>query len=183
MRKKLTCIDISKLLELKKILLEEKFLKISTTFFLIFDPVCISIFNNYISKEVSELYLLLRFVMMFFALFNLFLFTSNEFITFCCNPSVEKDLNNLRNLDIEKYKDASNIFKKIFFTHVKYLCLIILCVICLYKGTSIIFNSDYIVSSLCIILLNILIGLISIFIDKKSKSINISFSNLIAIIK
>ena len=27
MRKKLTCIDISKLLELKKILLEEKFLK------------------------------------------------------------------------------------------------------------------------------------------------------------
>ena len=157
MRKKLTCIDISKLLELKKILLEEKFLKISTTFFLIFDPVCISIFNNYI--------------------------TSNEFITFCCNPSVEKDLNNLRNLDIEKYNDASNIFRKIFFTHVKYLCLVILCVICLYKGTSIIFNSDYIVSSLCIILLNILIGLISIFIDKKSKSINISFSNLIAIIK
>ena len=71
MRKKLTCIDISKLLELKKILLEEKFLKISTTFFLIFDPVCISIFNNYISKDVNELYLLLRFVMMFFALFNL----------------------------------------------------------------------------------------------------------------
>ena len=180
MRKKLTCIDISKLLELKKMLLEEKFLKISTTFFLIFDPVCISIFNNYISKEVSELYLLLRFVMMFFALFNLFLFTSNEFITFCCNPSVEKDLNNLRDLDIEKYKDASNIFRKIFFTHVKYLCLIILC---LYKGTSIIFNSDYIVSSLCIILLNILIGLVSIFINKKSKSINIYFSNLIAIIK
>ena len=174
MRKKLTCIDISKLLELKKILLEEKFLKISTTFFLIFDPVCISIFNNYISKDVNELYLLLRFVMMFFA---------NEFITFCCNPSVEKDLNNLRDLDIEKYKDASNIFRKIFFTHVKYLCLVILCVICLYKGTSIIFNSDYIVSSLCIILLNILIGLVSIFIDKKSKSINIYFSNLIAIIK
>ena len=118
MRKKLTCIDISKLLELKKILLEEKFLKISTTFFLIFDPVCISIFNNYISKDVNELYLLLRFVMMFFALFNLFLFTSNEFITFCCNPSVEKDLNNLRNLDIEKYnegyiymvKDSGQIF-------------------------------------------------------------------------
>ena len=176
MRKKLACIDISKLLELKKMLLEEKFLKISTTFFLIFDPVCISIFNNYISKEVSELYLLLRIAMMFFALFNLFLFTSNEFITFCCNPSVEKDLNNLRDLDIEKYKDASNIFRK-------YLCLIILCVICLYKGTSIIFNSDYIVSSLCIILLNILIGLVSIFINKKSKSINISFSNLIAIIK
>ena len=169
MRKKLTCIDISKLLELKKILLEEKFLKISTTFFLIFDPVCISIFNNYISKDVNELYL--------------FLFTSNEFITFCCNPSVEKDLNNLRDLDIEKYKDASNIFRKIFFTHVKYLCLVILCVICLYKGTSIIFNSDYIVSSLCIILLNILIGLVSIFINKKSKSINIYFSNLIAIIK
>ena len=120
---------------------------------------------------------------MFFALFNLFLFTSNEFITFCCNPSVEKDLNNLRDLDIEKYNDASNIFRKIFFTHVKYLCLIILCVICLYKGTSIIFNSDYIVSSLCIILLNILIGLVSIFINKKSKSINIYFSNLIAIIK
>ena len=74
MRKKLTCIDISKLLELKKMLLEEKFLKISTTFFLIFDPVCISIFNNYISKDVNELYLLLRFVMMFYALFNLFLF-------------------------------------------------------------------------------------------------------------
>ena len=86
-------------------------------------------------------------------------------------------------LDIEKYNDASNIFRKIFFTHVKYLCLVILCVICLYKGTSIIFNSDYIVSSLCIILLNILIGLISIFINKKSKSINISFSNLTAIIK
>ena len=164
-------------------LLEEQFLNRSTTFFFIFDPVCISIFNNYISKEVSELYLLLRIAMMFFALFNLFLFTSNEFITFCCNPSVEKDLNNLRNLDIEKYHDASNIFRKIFFTHVKYLCLVILCVICLYKGTSIIFNSDYIVSSLCIILLNILIGLISIFIDKKSKSINIYFSNLIAIIK
>ena len=110
MRKKLTCIDISKLLELKKILLEEKFLKISTTFFLIFDPVCISIFNNYISKDVNELYLLLRFVMMFFALFNLFLFTSNEFITFCCNPSVEKDLNNLRDLDIEKYKDEPPIY-------------------------------------------------------------------------
>ena len=78
MRKKLTCIDISKLLELKKILLEEKFLKISTTFFLIFDPVCISIFNNYISKDVNELYLLLRFVMMFFALFNLFLFIFKE---------------------------------------------------------------------------------------------------------
>lgn len=183
MRKKLTCIDISKLLELKKMLLEEKFLKISTIFFLIFDPICISIFNNYTSKEVSELYLLLRFIMMFFVLFNLFLFISNEFITFCCNPSVEKDLNNLRDLDIEKYNYASKIFKKIFFTHVKYLGLIILCVICLYKGTSIIFNSDYIVSSLCIILLNILIGLISIFIDKKSKSINISFSNLIAIIK
>ena len=55
MRKKLTCIDISKLLELKKILLEEKFLKISTTFFLIVDPVCISIFNNYISIDVNEL--------------------------------------------------------------------------------------------------------------------------------
>ena len=31
MRKKLTCIDISKLLELKKILLEEKFLKMEDT--------------------------------------------------------------------------------------------------------------------------------------------------------
>ena len=108
MRKKLTCIDISKLLELKKILLEEKFLKISTTFFLIFDPVCISIFNNYISKDVNELYLLLRFVMMFFALFNLFLFTSNEFITFCCKKKEKKDLNNLRDLDIEKYKNLDN---------------------------------------------------------------------------
>ena len=38
----------------EKMLLEEKFLKISTTFFLIFDPVCISIFNNYISKEVIK---------------------------------------------------------------------------------------------------------------------------------
>ena len=121
--------------------------------------------------------------MIFLALFNLFLFISNEFITFCCNPSIEKYLNNLRDLDIEKYNNASKIFKKIFFTHVKYLCLVILCVICLYKGTSIIFNSNYIVSSICIILLNILIGLVSIFIYKKSKSINISFSNLIAIIK
>lgn len=183
MRKKLTCIDISKLLELKKILLEEKFLKISTVFFLIFDPICISIFSNYISKEASELYLLLRITMMFFALFNLFLFTSNEFLRFCCNQSVEKDLNNLRNLDIKKHKDAFEIFKKIFFTHVKYLCLIILCVICLYKGTSIIFNLGYVVSSICIISLNILIGLVSIFIDKKSKSMSIYFSNLISIIK
>ena len=121
--------------------------------------------------------------MMFLELFKIFLIKSNEYIKLCFNKSVEKDLNNLRDLDIEKYKDASNIFRKIFFTHVKYLCLVILCVICLYKGTSIIFNSDYIVSSLCIILLNILIGLVSIFINKKSKSINIYFSNLIAIIK
>ena len=120
MRKKLACIDISKLLELKKMLLEEKFLKISTTFFLIFDPVCISIFNNYISKEVSELYLLLRIAMMFFALFNLFLFTSNEFITFCCNPSVEKDLNNLRDLDIEKYKDSYKIIYECTKCHEKH---------------------------------------------------------------
>ncbi len=183
MRKKLTYVDVLKLFELKKMLLEEKFLKISTVFFLIFDPVCISIFSNYTSKEAIELYLLLRFTMMFFALFNLFLFISNEFIIFCCNPSVEKDLNNLRDLDIEKYNDASKIFKKIFFTHVKYLCLIILCVICLYKGSLLIFNSGYIDYSLCLILLNILIGLVSIFINKKSKSINISFSNLITIIK
>lgn len=183
MREKLKCIYVSKLLELKKILLEEKFLKISTVFFLIFDPVCISIFSNYISKEASELYLLLRITMMFFVLFNLFLFISNEFLRFCCNPSVEKDLNALHNVDIEKHGNASKIFKEIFFTHVKYLCLIILCVICLYKVSSIIFNSDYIASSLCIILLNLLIGLVSIFINKKSKSISISFSNLISIIK
>ena len=100
-----------------------------------------------------------------------------------CTNDFEYEVGEDAVVDIEKYKDASNIFRKIFFTHVKYLCLVILCVICLYKGTSIIFNSDYIVSSLCIILLNILIGLVSIFINKKSKSINIYFSNLIAIIK
>lgn len=183
MRKKLKCIDISKLLKLKNMCLEEKFLKISTVFFLIFDSACISIFSNYINKDAIKLYILLRIIMMFFTLFNLFLFTSSEFITFCCNQSVEKDLNNLRKLDIEKYKDASKIFKKIFFTHVKYLCLIILCVICLYKETSIIFNPNYIVSYICIISLNLLIGLVSIFINKKSKSISISFSNLINIIK
>ena len=85
-----------------------------------------------------------------------------------CTNDFEYEVGEYAVVDIEKYKDASNIFRKIFFTHVKYLCLVILCVICLYKGTSIIFNSDYIVSSLCIILLNILIGLVSIFINKKS---------------
>ena len=182
MIKKLTCMDVSKLFKLKNMLLEEKFLKISTVFFLIFDPVCIPMFSNYISKEASELYVLLRIAMMFLALFNLFLFISNEFLRFCCNPSIEIDLNTLYNVDIEKYKNASKISKKIFFTHVKYLCLIIFCVICLYKGCLIIFNSDYIYFSLCLMLLNILIGLVSIFINKKSKSINISFSNLISII-
>ena len=82
MRKKLTCIDASKLLGLKNILLNEKFLKISTIFFLIFDPICISMFNNYINKDISQLYLLLRITMMFFAIFNLFLFTVNEFLKF-----------------------------------------------------------------------------------------------------
>ena len=183
MIKKLTCIDIPKILKLKKILLQEKLLKILTIFFLIFDPVCIAVLSNYISNEANDLYLLLRITMMFFTLFNLFLFILNEFIKFCCDPSIEKDLSNLHDLDIEKHKNASKIFKKIFFTHVGYLCLIILCIICLYKGALIIFNLDYIVSSICITLLNILIGLVSIFIDKKSKNISISFSNLITLIK
>lgn len=183
MRKKLTCIDASKLLGLKNILLNEKFLKISTVFFLIFDPICISIFNNYINKDISQLYLLLRITMMFFAIFNLFLFTVNEFLKFCCNPLVEKDLNNLHCIDIEKYKNASKIFKEIFFTHVKYLCLIILCIICLYKVSLIIFDSNYIVSSLFIILPHILIGILALFMKKKAKSISISFSNLIDVIK
>lgn len=183
MRKKLICIDISKILKLRKILLQENLLKILTMFFLIFDPICIAIFSNYIGNEANDLYLLARITMMFFILFNLFLFILNEFIKFCCNPSIEKDLNNLQNLDIEKYKTASNILKKIFFTHVGYLCLLILCIICLYKVVLMIFNLDYIVSSIYMILLNILIGLVSIFINKKSKSINISFSNLITLIK
>lgn len=183
MRKKLTCIDTSNLLGLKNILLNEKFLKISTVFFLIFDPICISIFNNSINKDVSQLYLLLRITMMFFTIFNLFLFIVNEFLKFCCNPSVEKDLNDLHYIDIEKYKNASKIFKEIFFTHVKYLCLIILCIICLYKVSLIIFNSNYIVSSLFIIFPHTLIGFVTLFIKKKSKSISISFSNLIDIIK
>lgn len=183
MRKKLTCIDTSNLLGLKNILLNEKFLKISAVFFLIFDPICISIFNNSINKDISQLYLLLRITMMFFAIFNLFLFTVNEFLKFCCNPSVEKDLNDLHYIDIEKYKNASKIFKEIFFTHMKYLCLIILCIIFLYKVSLIIFNSNYIVSSLFIMLPHILITLVALFIKKKAKSINISFSNLINVIE
>lgn len=183
MRKKFFELNSSNFFRYQTILLRDKLLKILTLFFLVFDPLYIYLSSNYMSIESTGLYLLARVIMMFFLLIDLFLFVVSQFVMFCCNQNIENRVSNLYYLDKNKYKQSSKILKSILFTHVEYLCIILICVMCLYKGVFVIFSSSYINSSISIMLLDILFGVIYLFIDKKSKNMKLSFDDLLNIIE